>query len=294
MNIHAWWTACRPNTLIVSIAPVLIGVSLSIHDDNFTSYLVGLLTLFSAILIQIGTNFINDLYDFINGADTENRLGPIRATQSGLLSKKQIKIGAFLCFSLALMMGVYLVYIGGFPILIIGLLSLICGYCYTAGPYPLAYHGLGDIFVFIFFGLVAVPGTYYLQNKILFDIDSMLIGSSIGFIAVAILCVNNIRDIDSDVKVGKKTLAVRFGKNKIILLYDAMLLCAYLSILILIFKEGFYNQIEFLLLFLSFPISIKLIFDIHQRSGKELNLILGRTAILLRTFSFLLIIGLLI
>ena len=294
MNIHAWWTACRPNTLIVSIAPVLIGVSLSIYDDNFTSYLVALLTLFSAILIQIGTNFINDLYDFINGADTENRLGPIRATQSGLLSKSQIKNGAFLCFILALMIGIYLVYIGGFPILIIGLLSLISGYCYTAGPYPLAYHGLGDIFVFIFFGLIAVPGTYYLQNNILFDIDSILIGSSIGFIAVAILCVNNIRDIASDIKVGKKTLAVRFGKNKITILYDTMLLGAYLSILIFVFKEGFYNQIEFSLLFLSFPVAIKLIFDIHQKSGKELNLILVRTAILLRTFSFLLIIGLLI
>ena len=294
MNIHAWWTACRPNTLIVSIAPVLIGVSLSIYDDNFTSYLVALLTLFSAILIQIGTNFINDLYDFINGADTENRLGPIRATQSGLLSKSQIKNGAFLCFILALMIGIYLVYIGGFPIFVIGLLSLICGYCYTAGPYPLAYHGLGDIFVFIFFGLIAVPGTYYLQNNILFDIDSILIGSSIGFIAVAILCVNNIRDIASDIKVGKKTLAVRFGKNKVTILYDTMLLGAYLSILIFVFKEGFYNQIEFSLLFLSFPVAIKLIFDIHQKSGKELNLILVRTAILLRTFSFLLIIGLLI
>jgi len=294
MNIYAWWTACRPNTLIVSIAPVLIGISLSIHDNNFSSYLVALLTLFSAILIQIGTNFINDLYDFINGADTENRLGPIRATQSGLLSKKQIKIGAFLCFTLALMIGAYLVYIGGFPILIIGLLSLISGYCYTAGPYPLAYHGLGDIFVFIFFGLVAVPGTYYLQNNILFDFDSMLIGSSVGFIAVAILCVNNIRDIDSDAKVGKKTLAVRFGKNKITILYDIMLLSAYLSILILISKEDFYNQIGLFLLFLSFPVALKLIFDIHQKNGEALNLILARTAILLRTFSFLLIIGILL
>jgi len=294
MNIYSWWTACRPNTLIVSIAPVLIGLSLSIHDNNFTSYAVALLTIITAILIQIGTNLINDLYDFIKGADNENRLGPIRATQSGLLSKKQIKIGAIWCFILALILGCYLVYIGGIPILIIGSLSLLSGYCYTAGPYPLAYNGLGDIFVFIFFGLIAVSGTYYLQSNILFDIDCILIGSSIGFLAVAILCVNNIRDINSDAKVGKKTLAVRFGKSKITLLYDIMLLGSYLFIIILIFKEGFLNQLGLFLLFLSFPIAVKLIFDIHKQSGEALNLILVRTAILLRTFAFLLIIGILI
>ena len=122
MNIYAWWTACRPNTLIISISPVLLGLSLSIHNNNFSSILVALLTLIAAVLIQIGTNFINDLYDFISGADTENRLGPIRATQSGLLSKKEIKAGAFFCFILALIIGIYLVYIGGVPILIIGLL----------------------------------------------------------------------------------------------------------------------------------------------------------------------------
>ena len=294
MNIYTWWTACRPNTLIISIAPVLLGLSLSIHNNNFSSILVALLTLIAAVLIQIGTNFINDLYDFISGADTENRLGPIRATQSGLLSKQEIKAGAFFCFILALIIGIYLVYIGGVPILIIGLLSLISGYCYTAGPYPLAYKGLGDIFVFIFFGLVAVPGTYYLQSNILFDINSILIGSSIGFMAVAILCVNNIRDIQSDSKVGKKTLAVRFGANKITILYDIMILASYLSIIILIFKEGIYNQSGMFLLFLSFPIAIKLMIDIHQTSGKELNFILARTALLIRIFSILLIIGILL
>ena len=188
----------------------------------------------------------------------------------------------------------YLVYIGGKPILIIGLLSLISGYCYTAGPYPLAYNGFGDIFVFIFFGLIATPGTYYLQSNILFDINSILIGSSVGFLAVAVLCVNNIRDIQSDSKVGKKTLVVRFGVQKITILYDIMILCSYLSILTFIFIDRIYNNLGIFLLFLSLPIAIKLIIDIHQTSGKGLNLILFRTAVLIRTFSILLMIGILL
>ena len=294
MNISTWWTAFRPNTLIVSIAPVFIGISLSIRDNNFSSYFVAILTLLAAILIQVGTNLINDLYDYIKGADNKNRIGPIRAVQSGSLSKNSIQKGAFFCFTLALFIGIYLVYIGGVPILVIGLLSLISGYCYTAGPYPLAYNGLGDIFVFIFFGLIAVPGTYFLQTNILFDINSILIGSSIGFLAVAVLCVNNIRDIESDSKVGKKTLAVRFGVNAITIFYDIMIICAYLSILIFMFMEGFLDQLGMFLLFLSLPIAIKLIVDIHKSSGQQLNVILFRTAILIRTFSILLIIGILL
>ena len=294
MNIYSWWTACRPNTLIVSIAPVLIGLSLSIHDNNFTSYAVALLTIITAILIQIGTNLINDLYDFIKGADNENRLGPIRATQSGLLSKKQIKIGAIWCFILALILGCYLVYIGGIPILIIGLLSLLSGYCYTAGPYPLAYNGLGDIFVFIFFGLIAIPGTYYLQTNILFDIDSIIIGVSIGCIAVAILCVNNIRDIESDQKVGKKTLAVRFGRLPIVLLYDMMIVISYLCVLVLFTNLDFYWDLSLCLLLFSIPLAFKLIIDVHNKNGSQLNSVLLDTVNFMRVFSILLMLGIIL
>ena len=294
MNFYAWWIAFRPNTLIVSISPVILGIALSIHNNNFTSILVAFFTLIAAILIQIGTNLINDLFDYINGADNEERLGPTRAAQSGLLTINQVRVGAFLSFFLALVIGVYLVYIGGVPILIIGTLSIISGYCYTAGPYPLAYNGLGDIFVFIFFGLIAVPGTYYLQSDILFDFNSILIGSSVGFIAVAILCVNNIRDIDADKIVRKKTLAVRFGIKKITLLYDIMIVCSYLSILFLFFDLRFKNKFELLLIFLSLPISVKLIYDIHRFEGKELNIILARTALLIRLFSALLFLGIIL
>tara|TARA_Y100001960_G_scaffold330310_1_gene424013 strand:- start:3202 stop:4095 length:894 start_codon:yes stop_codon:yes gene_type:complete len=294
MNIQAWWIAVRPKTLIVSIAPVFLGVALAYNDNpNQVNWIIGLLTLIAAVLIQIGTNLVNDVYDFIKGADNHDRLGPMRVTQSGLLSEKKVKKGAFLCFFLALLIGIYLVYQGGLIILLIGSFALISGYCYTAGPYPLAYNGLGDLFVFIFFGLIAVPGTYYLQSGILFSTESILIGSAIGFIAVAILCINNIRDIESDKKVGKKTLAVRFGKKPIIFLYDLMILLPYICIGILFFNKNglFFFDLTLYLLLLSVPVAISLIIDIHNKQNKELNNILIRTALFMRIYFMLLIIG---
>tara|TARA_B110000014_G_scaffold214486_1_gene167712 strand:+ start:1372 stop:2256 length:885 start_codon:yes stop_codon:yes gene_type:complete len=294
MDIQSWWIASRPKTLIVSISPVLLGLALSFNNQVFSSIVVGILTLIAAILIQLGTNFINDLYDFLSGADDQNRLGPIRAVQAGLLSQRQVRLGAFLCFGMALLIGVYLVLIGGIPILLIGSFALISGYCYTAGPYPLGYHGLGDIFVFIFFGLIAVPGTYYLQSGVLFDIDSIIIGSSIGFISVAILCANNIRDVQSDSKVGKKTLAVRFGIYPVIIMYDLMIIFAYLCILVLLSRPAFYWDLDLCLLFLSIPIAIKLMIDIHIKHGEALNTVLIGTSNFMRTFFLLLILGILL
>ena len=294
MNIQSWWIASRPKTLIVSISPVLLGLALSFNNQVFSSIIVGILTLIASILIQLGTNFINDLHDFLSGADDQNRLGPTRAVQAGLLSQSQVKLGAFLCFGIALLIGIYLVLIGGIPILLIGSFALMSGYCYTAGPYPLGYHGLGDIFVFIFFGLIAVPGTYYLQSGVLFDIDSIIIGSSIGFISVAILCVNNIRDVQSDYKVGKKTLAVRFGIYPVIIMYDLMIIFAYLCILVLLNRPTFYWDLDLCLLFLSVPIAIKLMIDIHIKNGKALNAVLIGTSSFMRIFFLLLILGILL
>ena len=297
MNINNWWIAFRPKTLIVSIAPVFLGLSLAFHNGYFNSFFIGLFTLIAAILIQIGTNLINDLYDFLNGADNANRIGPVRVVQSGLLSESSVRLGAFLCFGLSLLIGIYLVFIGGIPILLIGSFAVLSGYCYTAGPYPLGYNGLGDIFVFIFFGLIAVPGTYYLQHlqkNMLFDIDSILIGSSIGFIAVAILCVNNIRDIISDSNVGKKTLAVRFGKKPIIFLYDAMLILPYVCIFLVFIRDNFYWDLGLCLLLFSIPIAVKLIIDIHNKEGEDLNSVLIGTISFMKTFSMLLILGIIL
>ncbi len=290
MNLQSLWIASRPKTLIVSIAPVLLGLALSLNKEVFTSIFVALLTLFASIFIQLGTNYINDLYDYLSGADDENRLGPIRVVQAGLLSQSQIKKAALFSFGIALVIGIYLVFIGGIPILLIGSFALISGYCYTGGPYPLGYNGLGDIFVFIFYGLIAVPGTYYLQSGTL-DIDSIIVGSSIGFIAVAILCVNNIRDINTDQKVGKKTLAVRFGSNFVTILYDCMIIFPYVCVLLLLTRHHFYLNLDLCLVFLSIPMAVKLIIDIHTKNGSDLNLVLYRTSNFMRLFFVLLLIG---
>ncbi len=290
MKLQSLWIASRPKTLIVSIAPVLLGLALSLNKEVFSSTLVAILTLVASIFIQLGTNYINDLYDYLSGADDENRLGPIRVVQAGLLSQNQIKKAALFSFGIALLIGIYLVYIGGIPILFIGSFALISGYCYTGGPYPLGYNGLGDIFVFIFYGLIAVPGTYYLQSGIV-DLDSIIIGSSIGFIAVAILCVNNIRDVDTDKKVGKKTLAVRFGSSFVTVLYNCMIIFPYLCVLILLIKNNLYLNLDLCLVFLSIPMAAKLIIDIHRKSGSNLNLVLYRTSSFMRLFFILLLIG---
>jgi len=203
----------------------------------------------------------------------------------------------YFIFIISVFIGYYLASIGGWPIVIIGLISILFAIIYTGGPYPLGYNGLGDITVFIFFGLIAVPGTYYLQHlqkNLLFDIDSILIGSSIGFIAVAILCVNNIRDIISDSNVGKKTLAVRFGKKPIIFLYDAMLILPYVCIFLVFIRDNFYWDLGLCLLLFSIPIAVKLIIDIHNKEGEDLNSVLIRTISFMKTFSMLLILGIIL
>ena len=293
MKLKSWWSTARPNTLAVSIAPVLLGISLAFHNNQLNNIFVAFLTLVAAIMIQIGTNFINDYYDFIKGADDQNRLGPIRSAQSGLLSLSEIKYGGFISFLIALIIGAYLVIEGGMPILIIGSLSLLSGYCYTGGPYPLGYNGLGDIFVFLFFGLLAVSGTYYLQTNILFGFNSILIGSSIGCIAVAILCVNNIRDVNTDKKVGKKTLAVRFGAFPVIILFDTMILLSYFFIIILFLSWSSQSYALYLQI-LSIPVSIKLIIDIHNKNGRELNDVLKNVCYFYEIFALLLILGIIL
>ena len=160
--MNKWILAARPKTLPAAFSPVILGVALSYHDGIFHSFIF-LMTILAAVLIQIGANFANDVYDFQKGTDRDDRLGPIRATQSGLITPEKMKKAMWLIFALAICVGFYLAWIGGWPIVIIGLSSIVAGIAYTGGPYPLGYHGWGDMFVFIFFGLIAVPGTYYLQ-----------------------------------------------------------------------------------------------------------------------------------
>tara|TARA_B100000315_G_scaffold188911_1_gene178689 strand:- start:19758 stop:20627 length:870 start_codon:yes stop_codon:yes gene_type:complete len=209
--IKLWLLAARPKTLSASITPVLMGTSLACID-GFFHWLAAGSAMVAALLIQIGTNFANDYFDFQKGADTQERLGPIRMVQSGAISPEAMKKVMFITFALALIPGFYLLFRGGFPILIIGLSSIILGYLYTGGPKPLGYLGLGDFLVLIYFGPVAVGGTYFVQTL---EINSVVLLSGLapGFLSVALLAVNNLRDADTDAEAGKKTLAVKFGKT---------------------------------------------------------------------------------
>ncbi len=201
--------ASRPRTLTAAAAPVLLGTGLAIGRDGFRLG-PALAALLGALLIQIGTNLANDYYDFLRGGDSEDRVGPLRVTQAGIIPPETVRNGAFLVLGMALLLGLYLVWVGGFPVVLIGLTSLVCAIAYTGGPFPLAYHGLGDLFVFVFFGIVAVGGTYWVQT-LAFGPEVLLAGAGMGALATAILVVNNLRDIEADARAGKRTLAVRIG-----------------------------------------------------------------------------------
>ncbi|MCH2465477.1 MAG: 1,4-dihydroxy-2-naphthoate polyprenyltransferase [Gemmatimonadetes bacterium] len=225
-RIRAWLLATRPKTLIASVAPVIAGTGLAIYHGVF-AFLPALAALLGAICIQIGTNIGNDYYDFVRGGDTEDRVGPVRVTQAGILPPKIVRAGMLAALGLAIVLGVYLVWSGGWPIVWIGLASIACAVLYTGGPFPLAYHVLGDLFVFIFFGLVAVAGTYYVQG-LSWSADAFLIGAGVGALNTALIVVNNLRDIETDARAGKRTLAVRIGRTLTKLEYLLMLMISLL------------------------------------------------------------------
>lgn len=208
-RLRAWVLAARPRTLLAAVAPVAVGTGLAAGRDVFSAGPAAA-ALAGAVLIQVGTNLANDYYDHVRGGDTEDRVGPVRVTQAGILEPAAVKRGMWAVFAAALVVGGYLVAVAGWPIVVVGLVSIAAGIGYTGGPYPLAYHGLGDVFVFLFFGLVAVGGTYYVQ-ALDFRAELLLAGSGIGALTTAILVANNLRDLDTDARVGKRTLAVRIG-----------------------------------------------------------------------------------
>jgi 1,4-dihydroxy-2-naphthoate polyprenyltransferase len=224
--VEAWVLAARPKTLSAAVAPVLVGSGLAAQHGEL-AVLPAAAALLASVLIQIGTNLANDYYDFVRGGDTHERVGPLRVTQAGLLPSATVRLGMILVLAAAIVPGAYLVSVGGWPILGIGLVSLACAVLYTGGPFPLAYHGLGDAFVFVFFGLVAVGGTYYVQAGT-WPPDALLAGAALGALTTALLVVNNLRDIDTDAAAGKRTLAVRLGRAGTQAEYDLLLLVALL------------------------------------------------------------------
>lgn len=221
---RAWVLAARPKTLPAAVGPVLVGAGLAAFRDTFRPLPV-LAALVGAVLIQIATNLANDYYDFVRGGDTEERVGPVRVTQAGLIEPEAVRRGMLVALAAAALVGVYLVWVGGWPILAVGVASLVCAVAYTAGPLPLAYHGLGDLFVFVFFGLVAVGGTYWVQALEL-RWELLLAGSAMGALNTAILVANNLRDLESDARAGKRTLAVRLGRTGTRVEYVLMLMLA--------------------------------------------------------------------
>jgi 1,4-dihydroxy-2-naphthoate octaprenyltransferase len=223
----AWILAARPKTLAAAAAPVLAGTGLAAHH-GVAAPLPAAAALVGALLIQVATNFANDYFDFVRGGDTSERIGPARVTQAGLIPPGTVKRGMIVALAAALVVGVYLVSVGGWPIVAIGLVSLACAVLYTGGPYPLAYHGLGDLFVFVFFGLVAVSGTYYVQGGA-WPGDALVAGAALGALSTAILVVNNLRDIESDAKAGKRTLAVRIGPAGTKAEYVALVVIAFFA-----------------------------------------------------------------
>ncbi|MFT3782159.1 MAG: 1,4-dihydroxy-2-naphthoate polyprenyltransferase [Nibricoccus sp.] len=214
--LKVWIGAARPRTLPAAVAPVLVGTALAWHElwleKKAISWPAALACLGFALLIQIGTNFANDYYDFIKGADTKERVGPRRAVASGLVSPEVMKSAMLVVFMFAFIIGLTLLRFGGWPLLVVGITSIVCGIAYTGGPYPLGYNGLGDVFVFIFFGLVAVCATFFVQTGYV-DLEALLCAVGVGLLAANILVVNNYRDADTDGAAGKRTLVVRFGKR---------------------------------------------------------------------------------
>lgn len=286
-TMSIWFQAMRPKTLTAAVAPVSVGTGLAVADGVF-QWMPVVAALVGATLIQIGTNLANDYFDFKKGADTQERLGPARVTQKGWVSPRQVAKATAVAFGLSALVGSYLVYVGGLPIVVIGVASIISGVLYTGGPKPLGYLGLGDIFVFVFFGPVAVCGTYYVQAL---EITALSLWASvpIGFLATAILVVNNLRDRKTDVVANKRTLAVRFGAGVARAEYFGLVVGAYVALLIpvLMYQASY----AWFLPLVSLPLAAKEILAIYKKDGAQLNPHLGQAAKLGLIFGLLLALG---
>jgi 1,4-dihydroxy-2-naphthoate octaprenyltransferase len=288
-NWNAWMLAIRPRTLPAAAAGVVMGSALA-WRDGFFRLDATLACLLTALLLQIGSNLANDVFDFERGTDTPERLGPVRVTQAGLLTPSQVKVGMAVVFGLAALFGLYLAWLGGWPIILIGLAAILSAIAYTGGPFPLGYYGLGDLFVFIFFGLASVAGTYYVQAG---SVSAAAWWMTIppGLIITAILVVNNLRDLEHDRKAGKHTLAVILGEQATKTQYLICTIAAYLVMPVAAWMEVI--PWSSLLTWLSLPLAIRTARVVFTRRGRPLNAALagtGQTALL---FSILFWVGLL-
>ena len=302
---RAWLIASRPHTLPAAAAPVIVGTGLAVHEGVFAA-LPALGALLGASLIQIGTNFANDYYDARSGVDTDERTGFTRVTQTGLIPERQVKLAMYGTFALSILLGTYLVYVGGLPIVLIGLASVASGIAYAGGPYPLGSHGLGDLFVFLFFGVIAVTGTFYVQAAAVLaapfpmgvppgtiTLASIVASLPVAALSTNILVVNNIRDLETDREAGKRTLAVVVGYRWSRVEYVAMCALAYLVPVWFRLFAGF--DLAVLLPLATIPYAVSVARTVAaETSGEALNPALSRTAKLLAVYSVLFAVGVIV
>ena len=289
-KINSWILASRPKTLLAAVVPVLVGSALAISAHKFF-FLYSLIALFCSILIQVGTNFTNDLYDYLKGADNIKRKGPRRVLASGLISVTEMKAAIVLVFGLAFLLGLYLVFSVGLLILWVGIISIIAGIIYTAGPFPLAYNGLGDLFVFIFFGVIGTMGTFYLHTQEI-SFLAFLTSIPVGALITNILIVNNYRDIEEDRVANKITLAVLWGKTFTRWQYIILIIVCYLISIILYLNFNY--SLWIFLPYLTIPVTFILIKMLYKFKGEELNKTLELTARFAVLYGLLFSIGLIV
>lgn len=281
--IQIWWLAIRPKTLPVSMAGVVTGTAIALMEGHF-SFWPTLAALGVGVLLQIASNLANDVFDFEHGTDTDERVGPMRVTQASLLTPSQVKTGLIIVILLAIFLGLALAFHAGWPVIIIGIAAIACAILYTGGPFPLGYHGFGDLLVFIFFGLAAVTGTNFVQSRI-FSPAALWMSVPIGLLVVNLLVVNNLRDIQTDKKAGKITLAVRLGEKATRINYIAWMGIAYGIIPTL----AFFHVIPWItmLTWLSIPSSWKVTRIVMNSRGRDLNPALAGTSRLALFFAIL-------
>jgi 1,4-dihydroxy-2-naphthoate octaprenyltransferase len=282
--------AARPRTLPAAVAPVLVGTALAATGGTF-KVLTFLAALIGALFIQVGTNLSNDYSDARRGADTEDRLGPVRVTAGGLVPPRQVLIATYVAFAVAVLAGSYLIATAGWELLLVGAASILAGVLYTGGPRPYGYEGLGEVFVFLFFGVVAVAGSYYAQVEAL-DWEALALAVPVGLLASAILVVNNVRDLETDRRAGKRTLAVRLGRERARWLFVAMIALAFVTAP-LPWVLGSLSP-WLLLSWLAIPLAVPLVRTVQTRTdGPSLNGALAGTGQLQLVFCLLLSAGLL-
>jgi 1,4-dihydroxy-2-naphthoate polyprenyltransferase len=288
--LHIWLMAARPRTLPAAVAPVLVGTALAATEDTL-KWLTFVAAMLGAVFIQIGTNLSNDYSDARRGADTEDRLGPVRVTAGGLVPPRQVLVATYVAFGLAVAAGAYLIATAGWELLLVGAASILAGVLYTGGPRPYGYEGLGEVFVFLFFGVVAVAGSYFAQTEEL-DWEALVLAVPVGLLAAAILVVNNVRDLETDRRAGKRTLAVRLGRERARRLFVAMVAGAFLSAPLPWLLGSLSPWL--LLSWIAAPLAVPLVRIVRTRTdGPSLNSALARTGRLQLAFCVLLSAGLL-